>query len=52
MVQVKNKNFIDTVQKCPVKTQKLKLEKIHGALIITFYVSPSTPPLKRFFFFY
>ena len=26
--------------------QKLKLEKIHGALIILFYVSPSSPPLQ------
>ena len=29
--------------------QKLKLEKIHGALIIIFYVSPSSPPLQTCF---
>ena len=29
--------------------QKLKLEKVHGALIILFYVSPSSPPLKSRF---
>ena len=29
--------------------QKLKLEKIHGALIILFYVSPSSPPLQSRF---
>ena len=28
---------------------KLKLEKIHGALIILFYVSPSSPPLQSRF---
>ena len=27
-------------------SQKLKLEKAHGALIILLYVSPSSPPLK------
>ena len=26
--------------------QKLKLEKVHSALIILFYVSPSSPPLQ------
>ena len=31
--------------------QKLKLEKIHGTLIILFYVSPSSPQLQRLFFF-
>ena len=30
-------------------TQKLKLEKVHGALIIIFYVSPSSPPLQSRF---
>ena len=29
--------------------QKLKLEKIHGALIIIFYVSPSSSPLQTCF---
>ena len=29
--------------------QKLRLEKIHGALIILFYVSPSSPPLQSRF---
>ena len=29
--------------------QKLKLKKVHGALIILFYVSPSSPPLKSRF---
>ena len=29
--------------------QKLKLEKVHGALIILFYVSPSSPPLQSRF---
>ena len=29
--------------------QKLKLEKVHGALIILFYVSPSSPPLQSCF---
>ena len=27
--------------------QKLKLEKVHGTLIILFYVSPSSPQLQR-----
>ena len=27
-------------------TQKLKLEKVDGALIIPFYVGPSSPPLQ------
>ena len=31
--------------------QKLKLEKIHDTLIFLFYVSPSSPPLQRLFFF-
>ena len=31
--------------------QKLKLEKIHDALIIRFYVIPSSPQLQRFSFF-
>ena len=26
--------------------QKLKLGKVHGALIILFYISPSSPPLQ------
>ena len=26
--------------------QKLKLEKVHDTLVILFYVSPSSPPLK------
>ena len=30
--------------------QKLKLEKIHGTLIILYYVSLSSPPFKDFFF--
>ena len=29
--------------------QKLKLEKVHGALIILFYISPSSPPLQHRF---
>ena len=29
--------------------QKLKLEKVHGALIILFYVSPISPPLQSHF---
>ena len=29
--------------------QKLKLEKVHGALIILCYVSPSSPPLQSRF---
>ena len=29
--------------------QKLKLEKVHGALIIIFYVGPSSPPLQSRF---
>ena len=29
--------------------QELKLEKVHGALIILFYVSPSSPPLQSRF---
>ena len=29
--------------------QKLKLEKIHGTLIILFYVSPSSPQLQKLF---
>ena len=29
--------------------QKLKLEKIHGTLIILFYVSPSSPQLQTLF---
>ena len=29
--------------------QKLKLEKVHDALIILFYVSPSSPPLQSCF---
>ena len=29
--------------------QKLKLENVHGALIILFYVSPSSPPLQSQF---
>ena len=29
--------------------QKLKLEKIHGTLIILYYVSLSSPPFKDFF---
>ena len=32
--------------------QKLKLEKIHGTLIILFYVSLSYRQLQRIFFFY
>ena len=28
--------------------QKLKMEKVHGALIILFYVSPSSPLQSRF----
>ena len=32
-------------------SQKLKLEKIHGTLIILFYVIPSSPQLQRLFFF-
>ena len=32
-------------------TQKLKLEKIHGTLIILFYVSPGSPQLQRICFF-
>ena len=31
--------------------QKLKLEKIHGTLIILFYLNPSFPQLQRLFFF-
>ena len=31
--------------------QKLKLEKIHGTLIIVLYVSASSPQLQRLFFF-
>ena len=27
-------------------SQKLKLEKAHGALIVFLYVSPSSPPLQ------
>ena len=30
--------------------QKLKLENIHDALIILFFVSPTSPELQRFFF--
>ena len=30
-------------------SQKVKLEKVHGALIIFFYVSPSSPPLQARF---
>ena len=30
-------------------SQKLKLEKAHGALIILLYVSPSSPPLQFHF---
>ena len=29
--------------------QKLKLEKVHGALIILYYVSPIPPPLQSHF---
>ena len=29
--------------------QKLKLEKVYGALIILFYVSPSSPPVQSRF---
>ena len=29
--------------------QKLKLERVHDALMILFYVSPSSPPLQSFF---
>ena len=29
--------------------QKLKLEKVHGALIILFYISSSSPPLQSRF---
>ena len=32
-----------------VLPQKLKLEKVHGALIMFFYVSPSFPPLQSCF---
>ena len=32
-----------------ISPQKLKLEKIHGVLIILFYVSPSTFPLQSCF---
>ena len=31
---------------CP---HKLKLEKVHGALIILFYITPSSSPLKSRF---
>ena len=31
-------------------TQKLKLEKIYGTLIILFYVSLSSPQLEKVFF--
>ena len=31
--------------------QKLKLEKLHGTLIILFHVSPSSPQLQRLLFF-
>ena len=31
-------------------SQKLKLEKIHGILIILFYVGPSSPQLQILFF--
>ena len=31
--------------------QKLKLEKIHGTLIILFYINPSSPQLQRICFF-
>ena len=31
--------------------QKLKLEKINGTFIILFYMSMSSPQLKRLFFF-
>ena len=33
---------------CP---ENLKLEKIYGTLTILFYVSPSSPQLKRISFF-
>ena len=29
--------------------QKIKLEKVHGALVILFYVSPSSSPLQSCF---
>ena len=29
--------------------QKLKIDKVHGALIILFYVSPTSPPLQSCF---
>ena len=29
--------------------QKLKLEKVHDALIVLFYLSPSSPPLQSHF---
>ena len=32
-----------------VSSQKLKLEKIDGDLIITFYVIPNSPPLQSRF---
>ena len=31
--------------------QKLKLEKLHGTLIILFHVRPSSPQLQRLLFF-
>ena len=31
--------------------QKLKLENIHGTLIVLFYVSPRSPQLQRLFVF-
>ena len=33
-------------------SQKLKLEKFRGTLIILFYVSPSSTQLQKLFFFY
>ena len=33
-----------------VSPQKLRLETNHGALLILFYVSPSSPQLARLFF--
>ena len=33
-------------------SQKPKLEKIHGILIILFYVGPSSPQLQTLFFWY
>ena len=42
--------FIDHYNAISINSlQKLKLEKVHDALIILFYVSPSSPPLQARF---